>query len=144
MASRFLAGLLGGKKPAAESEPAALREKLLQAPVPERNARLVTYLRDALAAIVGFDASAVNPLRPITECGVDSLMVLELRNRMTSDLGVTISNKRLLEGPTLVELAHYLADELSKSTGPAAAPAEAVADGGYPLSYGQQLSLIHI
>jgi acyl transferase domain-containing protein len=139
MASRFLAGLLGGKKPAAaESEPAALREKLLQAPVPERNARLVTYLRDALAAIVGFDASAVNPLRPITECGVDSLMVLELRNRMTSDLGVTISNKRLLEGPTLVELAHYLADELSKSTGPAAAPAEAVADGGYPLSYGQQ------
>jgi acyl transferase domain-containing protein/aryl carrier-like protein len=87
---------------------ASVRDRLLHMPVEERAAFVTGILRETLAAVAGFPADLVDPSQPITECGLDSLMALELKNRITRQLGVAVDVVELLDGPTLVQLAQRL------------------------------------
>ena len=40
--------------------------------------------------------------------GFDSLMSIELKNQIETDLGVSIAMARLIQGPTLLELADWV------------------------------------
>ena len=51
----------------------------------------------------------------LVDLGLDSLMALEFRNRMRTDLKATVSTAQLLQGPTLEALADKLAPQLSSS-----------------------------
>ena len=44
--------------------------------------------------------------------GFDSLMSIELKNRIESDLGVSVAMARLIQGPTLLELTAWVNDVL--------------------------------
>ena len=99
--------------------------------------RLVAYLRDALAPILGIEASAIDAERPIIDFGVDSLMSLEFRNQIRADLDVVLSTASLLQGPTLTNLAAEIA--------PLLAPAKSAEENRpvpaaieFPLSFCQQ------
>jgi len=87
---------------------ASVRDRLLHMPVEERAAFVTGILRETLAAVAGCPADLVDPSQPITECGLDSLMALELKNRITRQLGVAVDVVELLDGPTLVQLAQRL------------------------------------
>jgi len=50
-------------------------------------------------------ASQLNPHQPLTEIGVDSLMAIEFRSSILTNLGVAVPLVRILQGPNLVELA---------------------------------------
>ena len=40
--------------------------------------------------------------------GFDSLMSIELKNQIETDLGVSVAMARLIQGPTLLELADWV------------------------------------
>jgi acyl transferase domain-containing protein len=119
----------------------------------QRDALLSDYLLRTMAATLAVDAASLTLTQPVTDFGLDSLMALECKNRIQADLGVSVPTVRLLEGPSLNELAAIILEQLpeeirassaSASTAVAnasdtAAPFETpVPVAEFPLSYGQR------
>ena len=104
----------------------------------ERRVMLIHYLVGALAPILGVEAGALNAVRPVMDFGLDSLMALEFKNRIESDLKVTIPTVKLLQGPSIEKIAAIVeaglpkADTMEVNT---AVPDKVLE---YPLSYGQR------
>ncbi|MGP4000246.1 acyl carrier protein [Streptomyces sp. 8N706] len=72
---------------------------------------------DYLIALIreGLELDATEPVpddRPIGELGVDSLLALEIGDRIAGDIGVHLSAETLADQPTLLGLAELLAREL--------------------------------
>jgi hypothetical protein len=113
--------------------------ELIRAASPSRRqALLIDYLLETLASIAATDPSTLNSVRPVTDFGLDSLMALEFKNRIAADLEFTISTVRILQGPSIRELANEITESLTN-------PAEAARDVAppcesieYPLSYSQK------
>ncbi len=94
----------GGAPPAAR--PAALpRSKLLAMSGEERDAAVTDYLRGVVAAVLGLAPAALDGDEKSTHMGVDSLMAMELKNRLEAGLGVAFPMARLLDVWTLNSLA---------------------------------------
>jgi natural product biosynthesis luciferase-like monooxygenase protein len=87
-----------------------LKDTLRSARKPERPDLVQSYLCDAIAGLLRLQVSKLEMDKPITNLGLDSLVALELRNRIQVDLGVPIPIVRLLHGPSIAELAVYLAE----------------------------------
>ena len=92
----------------------AFRTELLGIPfASERIERLQDHLREQFAQVMGVDAERFGVHRPLAEMGLDSLMALELRNRLERSLGVRLSATILFNFPTI----HALAPELGRRMG---------------------------
>jgi aryl carrier-like protein len=132
LASRFAAGpvppLLAGivAQPAPTAAPASgLRDSLLATAPAQRSERLVGALRELAAQVLGTRPATVDPRRPLSELGLDSLMAVDLQNTVASALGVTLAPTVLLEHPTLTALASAMLRQigLAEVETPAATPA---------------------
>ena len=66
------------------------------------------YLIDQAAAILGFTPGDLDANLSITNLGLDSLMAVELKNRIETDLSVVIPMAQLLEGPSIIVLAEQV------------------------------------
>jgi acyl carrier protein len=122
------AEISGVGKPLASSEPVTAKrhpQEMRGASPEDREKNLVQYLITAVAPILAIDPAAIEPSRPLTDFGVDSLMALEFRNHLSSDLGVTIPTVRILEGITLQEVAAHIVKELPPATVPNSGPSDA-------------------
>ncbi|HEY3919577.1 MAG TPA: SDR family NAD(P)-dependent oxidoreductase, partial [Stellaceae bacterium] len=86
-------------------EPAAA-ELRLGAPSGDRRARLVAFLRQELAAITG--EAAVETRQRLFDLGLDSLMAVELKDRIERHLGVKLKATLLFDYPTLEALVEHL------------------------------------
>ncbi len=94
--------------PAEEESAKPILSVLRDSAAEQRASKLLSHLTSRLALILGPEASCLEPSVPLTEFGLDSLMALEFKNRISSDLGLTMSTARLLQGPSLDELATEL------------------------------------
>jgi NAD(P)-dependent dehydrogenase (short-subunit alcohol dehydrogenase family)/acyl carrier protein len=56
----------------------------------ERRPMIARYLVDRVASILRCDPSRIATTRPLTAMGMDSLMAVELRNRIERDLGIRV------------------------------------------------------
>jgi NADPH:quinone reductase-like Zn-dependent oxidoreductase/acyl carrier protein len=74
------------------------------------------HLREWLAQVLRLPGSRIEGEHRLTDLGVDSLMAIELRNRVYSELGVTVTLATLLSGPTLRELATQLSAQIASSS----------------------------
>ncbi len=83
--------------------------------------KLLSYLRGRLAAVLKLEPERVDPERPLDAMGLDSLMAIELKNGVETDLGVTLPLASLLQGPTLNVLAARLMEQLDAGASPVAA-----------------------
>jgi myxalamid-type polyketide synthase MxaC len=86
------------------------------ASAPEENWQqmLALKLQAELARVLHVEATRIDIHQRINALGLDSLMSVELKNKIEVGLGVRVSVAELLKGPTLYELAEHLLDLLDK------------------------------
>jgi NADPH:quinone reductase-like Zn-dependent oxidoreductase/acyl carrier protein len=107
--------------------PSALLQQLKQKRASDRQAFLVAHLQGEVGKVLGLQLSQLpNPGQGFFDIGMDSLMAIELRNRLEISLGVSVSSTVIFEYPTIKDLARYIAEEVLPSALPEARTAKEV------------------
>ena len=111
-----------------DADDAASAEDLLsrlgQAPVATREVLLASFLQGEVKAVLRLPTTPA-PTVGFFDLGMDSLMAVELRNRLNRAFGgaYTASNTVVFDYPDVATLAAHLVDELAAVVGADAAPA---------------------
>ncbi len=91
---------------------------------------LLAHVRGEVASVLGFDAAgSLEPHHGFFEMGMDSIMTVQLRNRLEADLGSSLPPTVAFEYPTVQALAGYLATEVLGFEPPVSAPSDVTKDG---------------
>jgi len=84
-----------------------------KAPVSQREQILSTHVKAETAKLLGLDpGESLDPQRPLTELGLDSLSAIELRNAFEFSIGQPLPATLLYDYPTLENVSAYLADKI--------------------------------
>ena len=78
----------------------------------ERKAVLEEFIQGQVAEVLRMDASRIERQTPFKSFGIDSLMGLELRNRLEGALDLTLSATLIWTYPNVASLAEYLGKKL--------------------------------
>lgn len=113
-----------GPAPAVSVEHGALRRALLELPEAARERRLVEAVLEEVVGLLGIeDARGLDPQRPLTEVGFDSLMAVRLRDALQVSLELTLSATTSFDYPTPQGLARHLLSRLQPGSSVAPPPA---------------------
>lgn len=108
----------------------------------ERLAVLESYLLANSARVLKIDPEQLNLSQSLTSFGIDSLMAVELKNRVDQDLRLNVSFGSLLKGSAVSQLAVELLGQLTaqaeESASRRARTSVTTAANEYPLSSTQQ------
>ena len=91
---------------------AALR---IEAPGAPRRACFESLVRAQVGDVLGLSPERIEPRRPLQAMGLSSLMAVELRNRLSRQLGARLSATMVWNYPTLEALLPHLESKLSLS-----------------------------
>ncbi|MFI7601021.1 type I polyketide synthase [Actinoplanes sp. NPDC049681] len=125
-----LRGLVPARRPiaraAARSAPASPVDRIKALPTAEQRIEaLIDLVRRECALVLGHpDADAVRVDRTFKESGFDSLTALELRNRLASATGLTLSPAMIFDYPRPKALAAHLHAKIAGAVAPR--PAEEI------------------
>ncbi|MBO4274505.1 type I polyketide synthase, partial [Microbispora triticiradicis] len=116
-----------GDAPARASGPSGqgLRRELATLPAARRRPRVLDVVLSHTAAIVGESAEAVDARRPFRDLGFDSLMTVELPERLTAATGLALPATLAYDHPTPDAVTDHLYAELTGTSDRVAAPAAA-------------------
>ena len=78
----------------------------------ERLSLLEQYLSEQVAAVLRVPAERLDIEQPLTTLGLDSLMAIELKNRIEQALGVRVPIVTFLQGPSIAQFASQLLEQL--------------------------------
>lgn len=109
---RELAGRPGGikAKSAAAPKVPALSTVLAELPMPQRERYLRTFLSDHVRSVLGMTAGeSLASDKGFTELGMDSLMSLELKNRLQQALDTPLPSTLIFKYPSVDDLYAFLA-----------------------------------
>jgi phthiocerol/phenolphthiocerol synthesis type-I polyketide synthase D len=73
------------------------------------------YLAEEMARILKVPLTSVDREKPLVNMGFDSLMSIELKNQIQTDLGVSVGMSRLIQSPTILELKDIVLNLLEAS-----------------------------
>jgi aryl carrier-like protein len=120
--SEIVAPRTGG---AAEEAPIDdMLERLGATPEAERPALVTAFLSNQIARVLALGAaSRVDPDRSLIDMGMDSLMAMELRNRIQSAVKVPVAVANLLAGASVQQLTTLILSTVDLSASANAAPA---------------------
>ncbi|MGW1537732.1 type I polyketide synthase [Streptomyces aureus] len=108
---------------ASEVSTTTLRERLSGLSAADQHTVLRELIVDYAAAVLGHaDASDMDPERDFLEAGFDSLMSVELRNRLAGTVGLRLPGTVVLDHKTPTELARWLRGRLADHIGPTPTP----------------------
>ena len=120
--SSLLASLLAEKPGASRAGGASeLAARIADATPPARIALVQSFLRSEASRVLRIPEDKLDQSAPLTGLGMDSLMGLELRNRVEASLGLRMPATLLWTYPTISALAGHLAEQMAP---PAEAPVE--------------------
>jgi acyl transferase domain-containing protein len=116
----WLDGLLAAEPDvAAAASPAAPPEPLAAqlAAIPERQRRqvLIGLLREHVGAVLGCSSAELSATKAFRDLGMDSLMSVELRNRLQAVVSCALNATLAFDYPDLNALADYLLGEIERS-----------------------------
>ncbi|WP_082129469.1 type I polyketide synthase [Mycobacterium haemophilum] len=83
----------------------------------QRHHTLVGLVCSNAATVLGNSAADINPERAFQDLGFDSLTAVELRNRLKTATGLTLSSALIFDYPTPMVLAEYLDAQLDTPSG---------------------------
>jgi hypothetical protein len=120
---RFLADILGaghhaGTATSAPPLPPALpaedlRRQITDAPRPRRRAMVSRFVSDCALRILGMDpGKQLDPLMPLGELGLDSLLAVEMRNALSAAIGQMLPATLLFDHPTIEAITGHFASEI--------------------------------
>jgi acyl transferase domain-containing protein/acyl carrier protein len=101
--------------------PGEKRGAILDADSAKRPQLLQSYVTEQVARVLGLSPSQIDIQQPLTNLGLDSLMAVELKNRISADLGVNVPMVKFLQGFSVTQAATLLLDLM---TAEAAGPSE--------------------
>ena len=108
----MLSGLASRETRAAHPEALSSIVQELQDSASEQRRKLLTgYLQRKAGEVMGAPADTLDVKTPLVEQGLDSLMAVDLRNAVVSDMHVSLTVATLFNFPTLDGLAGHLLDE---------------------------------
>ncbi|MFH0997755.1 MAG: type I polyketide synthase [Pseudomonadota bacterium] len=85
---------------------------LNQTPAGERRTRLFDYVRSQVAATLGMTSpEQLEPRQRLFDTGIDSLMAVELKNRLESGLGISLRSTLVFDYPTVEALVKHLSED---------------------------------
>ncbi|MEM9155414.1 MAG: type I polyketide synthase, partial [Cyanobacteria bacterium P01_F01_bin.33] len=91
----------------------AFLEQLETARDGDRLKLVVAHVREHIARVLGLaSAEGIGPRDRLFDLGLDSLMAVELKNRMESSLGCSLRPTLMFDYPTVEALANYLVTEV--------------------------------
>jgi acyl carrier protein len=111
-----LFGELGTMSSRAETAPEAFMHALLQVEVGTKRRELMEARVCAeIGEVLRLAPGRIARNKPLKSLGMDSLLTLELRNRLERSMGITISPTLLWNYPTVTALAPCLAEKMGIS-----------------------------
>ncbi len=120
-------------------------EAILRADPSQRLELIRDRLRERLSRVLGTPAGRLDVNQSLVNLGMDSLMAVEMRNRIRGELGVDVPPTKFMEGVTMHGLASFVLERLAelhaarfKGATPAPDPARAA-----PATSGDALADIH-
>jgi len=124
----------------AELPATSISQALAQTHSDERHSLIVQFLREQVADVMRFDVYQVAADQPLSQLGLDSMMAVELKNRIDRELRVTLPMVAFLSGPSIHELAEkvdrLIDDDHLEADSQVNLPR--VETKEFPLSYGQR------
>ena len=114
----LVGALANGAQPRSAS--GTVRAALLAAEPGARSALLEQHIIEQIALVLRADPGRISAETPLQSLGMDSLMALELRNRLELSLGLSLPATLVWGRPTVVDLAPDLAERMGLSFEPAA------------------------
>jgi myxalamid-type polyketide synthase MxaE and MxaD len=105
-------------------------DRLFVADSSERKNLVENYLIEQLGRVLGISTSRLAALdvnRPVNRLGIDSLMAIEMKTRIETDLSVVIPIVNFLKGATIAQLTEQVIGQLPASS-PASPEEDATAD----------------
>ncbi|NEO43855.1 MAG: SDR family NAD(P)-dependent oxidoreductase [Moorea sp. SIO4A3] len=119
-ASPFFADFIETSLPTSLAQPKRkakdykLNERLEASSSKEREKLLITHLQSEVAQVLKMTAFQIDVQQPLNTMGLDSLMAVELRNRLQSDLGVDVPIVKFIEDISIVGLATEVNGQLTQ------------------------------
>ncbi len=89
-----------------------IQARLRQAAPPEHRAILVDFVREQVRDVLGLD-DAIDTQQPLNELGLDSLMSVNVVNRLEAALEVAVPVVKLIQRPSLDQLVDELLSDLA-------------------------------
>ncbi len=96
------------KEQGEEAAGGSIGPRVMAAPPEARAPMVQTFIADNMAAVCSIDADGIDFDTPLTSLGLDSLMAVELMNRIEGDIGLSVPMGKVLAGPSVRELAEIM------------------------------------
>jgi polyketide synthase 12 len=118
-AQQAVASLLnGGGAPEEEGDAARRVAELRRMPERERERAALELVRARAALVLGHETpDSLEARQPFKELGFDSLMAVELRNRLQEDTGLALPATVVFDYPSCLELGAYIASHVEEAAG---------------------------
>ncbi len=113
-----------------DGEGGAIRSQILQAAADARAGLMEDFLAEQVAGVFGTDVAKIDKDAPLNSLGLDSLMAIELMNRVESQLGISVPMGSVLNGPNIRELGVPILETLIESAGDELGDAGGASTGG--------------
>lgn len=114
VASPFLESFAAGfEEPSAPQPTKLFLQQLEAAPVSDRRTLLIAHIQTEVAKVMGLDSSQLpDPQQGFFDMGMDSLMLVELKNRLESTLDSSLPATLPFDYPTVEAVVDYLVKEV--------------------------------
>jgi len=107
----------------------SIRSRLLGAPATDRHAMLEAFLREQASQVLRTSETKINSQAPLNEAGLDSLMAVELMNRVEAGMKLAVPAGNLMAGRSIAQIASDLIALLAREE-----PGMSTAEDGAPVS----------